>query len=249
MFETDGPPAEMSFSDYQKGVDETWRHQEADPDWGLEYGTLIRGEFLEFNSQHGITPDLLRQLGRAESDEEKKRILVKNQAHVDGGIEEIGDLLWFSFRSAMNLGIDPGKAAAKALGTYSGIDHLGFKSFTELQRVVSELAERVQVPSKSALRYPSRLQNSANWVSLTDQPLYVTLRMISRLSRALEEGQMDIGPYSASLLETLPEVEDAVGDCLIVCAYLSHDILSVSLEETASRNLHKLQNRKSNGKD
>lgn len=241
MSETTAQP-NLSIEDYERLVDETWRQEESSEDWHTHYADLIKKEFMEMQFQHGPGIIFLSSLKHAAGQEARDVIIAEDKEAYDGLIEELGDLLWFSFRTAAEAKLDPKEASALALTTYTGERHPAFQSFAQIQEAVSKHATVIGVPSKHALRY-GEPPLKANTIVLANIPDYVFMRMVFRLARSLEQGRKDVGPFTASMLEPVPELAQSIGDCINVASYLAHDVLGIDIEEVARRNIDKLQKR------
>jgi len=242
MSETDPQPG-LSLDDYQRLVEETWRHEDHGLDnWRDEYATLLRSEFGELLSQHGLGNILLISLEQADTQQAKETIVSEDRGTYDGVVEELGDLLWFGFKIATESGIDPKQASSQALSSHAKTGPISVQTFGELQALVSEHAAAIKVPSKWALRHPD-LSSSGDYYSLAKQPSYVLMRMIYRMARALEGGKGDVPPYTASMLEPVPDLDQSIGDFINTITYTAHDLLGVDIEEVARRNISKLRSR------
>jgi len=247
MSETELKPA-STLDEYSRSVAETWRKEGHNAiTWRDDYAGLIKGEFGELLHQHGTMYIFLDSLSKIDTSEGRKRFFADNQAQYDGLVEELGDLLWFSFRTAAEIEIDPKEASQQALSRYTQQAYVPFQTFEEIEEQVVKDARAIAVPSKYGLRHPEELPE--NFVDLTESPQYVIMRLVFRLARALEEGKSDTPPYTASMMEPIPELSQSIGDCINIVAYVSRQILELPTEEVARRNIEKLRKRALNGKE
>jgi len=211
-------------------------------DWDTQRADLIITESLEFMCQHGSGNLLLlpHQLGGEKLVE--KLVELKNAM-----AGELGDMLWFDFDIAANHGLDPGQLCVDALKTHVDTTPDECRTFGDVQSLVMEHADTIKVMNKRGLLNPE-LPKQDKYVTLDDDPFYIFMRMQLRLIRTLKQESTTLGPLSAAELEPLQELNIAVGDHILVLAYLSKARLGWNIEDIARYNVYKLRHRKIFGK-
>lgn len=87
------------------------------------------------------------------------------------------------------------------------------------------------------------------YTSLADQPYYMLIRTLSRLSRALNPDLHDAFPPTATVLEPVQNMTDAIGDFVLSMAYVAKDCLGIPFKDIARFNMAKLLHREQFGKE
>lgn len=199
-------------------------------DWENGYYTLINDEWAEFVSQHGNVMGLLLP------HVDRQKELAADPELLAGVKEEIGDLLWFDVSAAALLGKDTKTLCAEALKSHTG-KTIVIESLDDLQAAVRANAHKIEVMTKRGMYRPGSPREQ-RFVSLFGSPYYLFNRTTFRLTRALTGGQHDVAPYTASMMEPVSNLEQAIGDHINTLAYIAH-LMGLGLEEVARSNIEK----------
>lgn len=237
---------QLSFAGFENHVISSRFSEDLDRDWEKTYSDFLDAESLEMLMQHGNGMLLLMPLPpEAEQsfwpDAEEKRALQYGMA------DEMGDVLWFSFDVAKRNNIDISEACLKSLEKMHITVPAPIEKFADIEKYAMANASEIKVLNKAAL-LGLDVPDDRKYTSLEQNPQYLLIRTARRLSRSLDKGSKDLAPFTASELEPPVDLQQALGEYLLVLAYVAREKLDVSLEHIAQFNVAKLAHRQQFGK-
>ena len=219
---------------YAKFVDLTM--MDLGDNWEAEYSRWIRSEGVELLGQHG--PGSL-YLQPPEFGVDTAIIDNSFPELKDKMLDELGDLVWFGFASASKHGIDVGTVCS---GTPTA--ETDFQALTDN---ALRQASNVRVLNKLSIIFPESPEEH-RFTHLAENPMYVMMRVVSRLSRALHAETKVPAPYTMSDLEERPELSEAIADYMNSLFYIAKECLGGSVQTAVDMNRRKLLTRKYRGK-
>ena len=237
----------LSFNTYADFVALSRFQGEEDAEWKDKYADFVESELMEFLTQHGPGSLLLLPEECGELHLEAPDDLRFHMA------DEMGDSIWFSFDIANRIGEDPMVLCEDALRRHlPDEDNLNPRvtTFAELESRAVDASDDIKVINKLGLLYSSMVADPAmHLTSLKQHPNYLLFRTAQRLARSLNKGRNDLAPFTASGLEQPGDTGQALGDYLLVLAYIAKARLNIPMQDIAQFNIAKLSHRKAHGKE
>ncbi len=226
----------LSIDEYQQFVVASRHNDQTDE----AYANFLDGEFMETFTQHGPGSLLLMPgIQFAETDELKAQ-----RYHM---ADEMGDILWFATDKVAQLGQSASELCLQALQHHAPEATGPLSTFTDIEQAVITHAENIRIPNKMGMTYPD-LPEHFKMTNLVENPYYLMVRTAFRVSRSLRQGKEDLSPPTATVLEPISDISQALGDYLNVLAYVARARLGIGIENIARFNMDKLKHRDNYGK-
>ncbi len=234
---------ELKLSEYSEFVTSSRFAEESDADWRDKYAQFIEGEMLEFMVQHGNSSMLLYpdEMGVDRSTAPPE--LRFNMA------DEMGDSLWFSFDIAERAGLKINDCVKDSLQRFAPDEDIpAITDFSDIESLAIKYADAIEFVNKRSF---FEIEDIRIATSLKDSPHYAMMRSVMRLSRSIAPARFDsiAGPPSAASLEVMAELDLALGDYMLVLAYIAKQRLDIPFEDIAQFNKNKLRHRRIHGKE
>ncbi len=229
--------------DYQTFVASSRTKGIDDENWKNIYSTLLKDELLEVFYQHGNGSKLLMPSGWFRSEEKNEDDEINYHM-----ADELGDILWFSSDCAIRLGFSVIDACKKSVLVNNLTANQPVLSFMDIETAALLNAKKIRVPNNSGLMLQN-IPEEFRITSLSDNPFYVFIRLISRLGKILNNGQVDSGPSTATDFEPIQDAAEVIGSIIFSISYIAKNRLGISIEDIARFNIAKLKNRQSYGKE
>jgi hypothetical protein len=233
----------LGFNEYGEFVRSS-RHNNDDPGWRDVYADYVEAELVEFLEQHGPGSVLLlpEECEGIYSDVDLDDLRLKMG-------DEMGDSVWFCIDGALRIGKDPMVACEEALRSHVPDSNPQITTFAELETHAVEAADDIKVMNLlGVLAETDEVHPSLHLTSLKQNPHYLLQRMGRRLVRSLHEGRGDTHPLSETELEPIVETSRAIGNYLLVLAYIAKTRLNIPMESIVRFNVAKLSHRRVHGK-
>lgn len=232
---------DLSLETYSISVAMSRFDDREDPNWKTTSADYLRGEFLEIMGQHG--PGMLLMFPDGQPipllQDEIEPLIYKMA-------DEMGDSLWFCFDIADKARIHlPGAVMQSIRKVSPGVAEPA-ATFKDIEAAAIKHASDIKVITKGGLMFRDSLDEDQRYRALRQNPSYLYNRALSRLIKSLHDEPAVIP--SATDLEPMAPLPDALGDYLLVSAYVARRSLGVGLEAVAQFNMDKLSHRQKYGK-
>lgn len=223
-------------------------------DWRFARATHISEEQLEFLTQHGPGMNILlpAKVWNGLVKDNFTEMFGDLRTQQDKMADEMGDLLWFVTDTIDRNGQSVSDVATQSIQRHVPASTIEVTGFEHLDKIVTANAEAITVLPKFVLE--NRLYNTttgeSEWrTSLAEHPGLLYSRIGSRVIRALSSDTYPSVQPTAVDMEESPDINTALGDMLLVMAYIARDRLGTDLQMIADFNAAKLDNRIKNDFD
>lgn len=237
----------MLVGDYQEFVTSTIYMHEA-TDWERMHARLMNEELFEVLVQHGNAAMMLWPQAALEQWDGEGTISLE---HRYGLLDELMDLTWFNMAAAERMGLQAVELCRGSLERHTGTKYDHIETVDQLEQVIAGDAAAITVPNKLSIMGFVPENDPRGFTSLEDNPLYLLLRTIHRVTRALQQRTEDMtagGPPVATELEDIVESGQAIGDALNVLFYVIHERFGWRVVDAMMYNATKLTERRTWGK-
>ncbi len=220
----------LSFAAYENFVEAVRFPDPPSFNWREDRAQRIGEELLEVLVQHGDGFNLLLPSVIPVASPEPE--LVHKIA------DELSDSCWFITDITCRAQYSLSEITTDALRKHTGSAVETISTFRELDTQSVDHALSISVPNKYGRR-----------TNLSDNPGYLLMRTQERLIRSLDpDSRITGGPPTATYLEDVTELPQALGDACLVLSFIASDRLGVGLEAVARFNMRKLTHRQAHGK-
>ncbi|TAH35186.1 hypothetical protein EYC59_02580 [Candidatus Saccharibacteria bacterium] len=221
----------LSFEAYENFVETVRNPDPPEFNWRKDRAKRVGDELLEVLVQHGDGLNLL--LPSIVPVAKPKPGLVHKMA------DELGDSCWFITDATLRAQLSLSDVTTAALQRHVGSKVEEISTFRELDIQSVNHAATIAVPNKYGLS-----------TYLGNNPSYLLMRTQERLIRSLNpDSRITGGPPTATYLEGVTELPQALGDACLALSFIASARLGVSLEAVARFNMRKLTHRQAHGKE